>query len=133
MKAKLKVFYGWAKMNKIRKRQALSVIFENDKQDEERTRRFVSRMQDTVYERLQTDAEKQDAEGCNRMFTEYSTFMDHPRIKGSLNAILESNFNADKNHVSVQIRNEIRECLRASFMKVNRSYKEPVRQLEIFE
>lgn len=133
MKAKLKVFYGWAKMNKIRKRQALSVIFENDKQDEERTRRFVSRMQDTVYERLQTDAEKQDAEGSNRMFTEYSTFMDHPRIKGSLNAILESNFNADKNHVSVQIRNEIRECLRASFMKVNRSYKEPVRQLEIFE
>jgi hypothetical protein len=26
----LRVFYGWAKINKIRKKEAISVIFEND-------------------------------------------------------------------------------------------------------
>lgn len=27
----LRVFYGWAKVGKIRKKEAISVIFENDK------------------------------------------------------------------------------------------------------
>ena len=131
--ARLRVFYGWAKMNKIRKRPSLSVIFENGCQNEERVRRFINRMQDTIYERYQSEAEAKDAEGANRMYTEYSTFMDHPKIKGSLNAILKSNFSADENHVSVQKRNEIREKLRESFLRANPGYKEPMKQLELFE
>lgn len=33
----LRVFYGWAKINKIRKKEAISVIFENDVMREEKT------------------------------------------------------------------------------------------------
>ena len=37
----LRVWYGWAKLNKIRKREAISVIFENGKQSSERTDGFI--------------------------------------------------------------------------------------------
>lgn len=47
----LRVWYGWAKLNKIRKREAISVIFENGKQSSERTDGFIRKMQNTVYVR----------------------------------------------------------------------------------
>lgn len=128
----LRVFYGWSKVNKIRKREAISVIFENDRQNEEKTLRAVGKYQDTVYIRQQTDNEKLDAEHSNRMFTEYSVFMDDKRSNGSLEMALQINRNADRNHVGKQVLDEIEAKLRDAFLIAHRGYKEPVRQLELF-
>lgn len=128
----LRVFYGWSKVNKIRKKEAISVIFENDRMNEEKTLRAVGKFQETVYIRKQTDNEKSDAEHSNRMFTEYSVFMDDKRINGSLEAALQANKNADRNNVSRKVLDEIENKLRDAFMMSHRDYKEPIRQLELF-
>lgn len=127
----LRVFYGWAKINKIRKKEAISVIFENDVMREEKTLKTIGKYQNTVYIRKQTDNEKLDAKLSNRMFTEYSVFMDDKRIKGSLNMALKVNKNADRNHVSSKVLEEIEDKLRNAFMMSHRGYKEPCRQLEL--
>lgn len=128
----LRVFYGWSKVNKIRKKEAISVIFENDRQDEERTLKTVGKFQNTVYTRKQTDEEKMDAKFSNRMFTEYSIFMDDKRIKGSLEMALQINRIADHNNVSKKVLDEIMIELRDAFLMTHRGYKEPERQLELF-
>lgn len=128
----LRVFYGWSKINKIRKKEAISVIFENDRMNEEKTLRAVGKYQETVYIRQQTDGEKSDAEHSNRMFTEYSVFMDDKRIKGSLETALQINKNADRNNVSKKVLDEIAAKLREAFLIAHRDYKEPIRQLELF-
>ena len=137
----LRVFYGWAKINGIRKREAISVIFENELDgDPDRKMKFINRMQDTVFVRAQTDQESKDSEGVSRAFTEFSIYMDDKNIKGSLSAALEFNFQADKNHISEEIREEIRSKLHDAYLKSHRGYKEPERkihkvnpvQLEIF-
>ena len=128
----LRVFYGWTRVNSVRKREAISVIFENDRQNEERTLRAVGKFQDTVYVRRQTDGEKHDAEHSNRMFTEYSVFMDDKRVNGSLEKVLQVNRNADRNHVRRKVLDEIAEALRGAYLMAHGDYKEPARQLELF-
>lgn len=127
---RLRVYYGWARINKIRKREAISVIFENSQQTEERAQWFIKRMQDTVYTRFQTDGEASDGEYINRMYTEYSIFLDHKNIKGSLEAALLENYRADSKNVSKKVLEEIRDKLRISFMNTHPRYKEPNNQLE---
>lgn len=128
---RLRVFYGWAKVNKIRKKEAISVIFENDLQPEERVERFVSRMQVTCFVREQTDGEKQDASFYNRMFTEYSVFLDDKQVKGSVEVALRLNNQADRRNVSAKVRNEIEQALRKGYLLAHPDYQEPVRQLDI--
>ena len=128
---RLRVFYGWAKVNKIRKKEAISVIFENDLQPEERVERFVSRMQVTSFVREQTDGEKQDASFSNRMFTEYSVFLDDKQVKGSVEVALRLNNQADRRNVSAKVRNEIEQALRKGYLLAHPDYQEPVRQLDI--
>ena len=128
----LRVFYGWSKINKIRKREAISVIFENGSQPEERVERFISRMQDTCYVRMQTEGEMADASSICRMFTEYSVYLDDKRIRGSLQEALLVNNTADSRNVSVAIRKEIQEALRKGYMQCHPDYHEPVRQLSLF-
>ena len=107
------------------------MIFENDVMREEKTLKTIGKYQNTVYIRKQTDNEKLDAKLSNRMFTEYSVFMDDKRIKGSLNMALKVNKNADRNHVSSKVLEEIEDKLRNAFMMSHRGYKEPCRQLEL--
>ena len=57
IKKKLRVFYGWVKLGKVRKKEGISIIFENDRQNEIRTFQFVNKMQETVYTRIQTEEE----------------------------------------------------------------------------
>lgn len=128
----LRVFYGWSKINKIRKREAISVIFENDRQNEEKTLRAVGKFQDTVYIRKQTDNEKLDAKYSNKMFTEYSVFMDDKRIKGSLEIALRINRNADRNNVGKKVLDEIETKLRDAYLIAHRDYKEKELQFELF-
>lgn len=119
MDSNLRVFYGWTRINKVRKSEAISVIFENSKQNEDRTMRFINKMQDTVYIRKQTKAEAQDAVGINRMFTEYSIRLDDKKMGGELDKVLETNFEADKNHVSLKERTIIREELRKAYRPIS--------------
>lgn len=129
----LKVYYGWSKIGNVRKKRALSIMFENEKQGcrSDRGMRVLSTMQNTVIERYQSDGEMADGKRQNRIFTEYSLFLDEKPINGSLEKILQINSEADRNHVSQAIRDRISEVLRKAFMLENPSYKEPSRQLSL--
>ena len=111
----LRVFYGWTKTNKVRKVEAISVIFENRAQNEEKVQRFLTRMQHTVYVRQQTEQEQRDAECQNRMFTEYSIRMDDKQVKGDLEKALQVNFEADQKQIPEDERNTIRKELRKHY------------------
>lgn len=131
---KLKVYYGWARIGGVRKKRALSVMFENEMLGcrSERGQRCLRTIQDTVFERYQTNEEEKEGKQQNRIFTEYSLFLDENPINGSLNKILQMNSEADKNHVSKAMRDKIAEALRKAFMKANRGYREPDgQQLEL--
>ena len=129
----LRVWYGWAKLNKIRKREAISVIFENGKQSSERTDGFIRKMQNTVYVRYQTDEEAKDAKNKSRMFTEYSIFLDDKAIRNSLEFALWVNSEADANNVSAKTRAVIEEKLRTAYLSAHRQYKEPDRHFAMIQ
>jgi hypothetical protein len=130
---KLKVYYGWARIGNVRKKRALSVMFENEMLGcrSDRGQRCLRTIQDTVIERYQTDEEMADGKRQNRIFTEYSLFLDEKPINGSLERCLFINSEADKNHVSKAMRERISEALRKSFMFANPGYKEPNNQLSL--
>lgn len=130
---KLKVYYGWARLGAVRKKRALSVMFENDIQGcrSERGQRCLRTIQDTVIERYQTGKEEQDGRKQNRIFTEYSLYLDERPINGSLERCLWVNSESDKNHVSKSMREKIMVALRDAFMMANPGYKEPSEQLEL--
>lgn len=129
--SKLKVYYGWAKIGNVRKKRSLSVMFENEVQGcrSDRGQRCLKTIQETVFERYQTEEEEMDARQQNRIFTEYCLFLDEKPIKGSLEKCLQINNEADKNHVSKAMRNRIEEALRKSFLLANPGYKDPNGQL----
>lgn len=133
MATNLLVFYGWSKINKIRKREAISVIFENGKNNTARRDRFINQMQTTVYTRKQSEEEAKDAEDVNRMYTEYSIFLDDRKIGGSLDVALNVNYKSDRMHVGIKMLNEIKEALRYEYLSTHRGYKEPIRQLTLFD
>ena len=67
---KLKVYYGWSKINAVRKKRSLSVMFENDLScRRERGQRVLSATQDTVFVRYQDEEEmtEQQRVGANRV------------------------------------------------------------------
>ena len=68
----LKVYYGWAKVGKIRKKRAISVMFENEWHGCrcERGQRVLRAAQETVFERYQDEEEEKAAKNCSRIFTE---------------------------------------------------------------
>lgn len=131
---RLRVWYGWARQNKIRKKEAISVIFENEQGDSDRKQLFIKRMQDTVFVRFQSEEEAKDAEGINRVFTEYSLFMDNKAICGSLSQALTINHQKDRNHVGEDVRDKIMDALRSAYLRSHPKYKEPYVQLNfLFE
>lgn len=130
---KLKVYYGWARIGNVRKKRALSVMFENEMLGcrSERGQRCLRTIQDTVFERYQTEEEEKEGKRQNRIFTEFSLFLDEKPINGSLERCLLINSESDKNHVSKAMREKIAEALRKAFMFDNPGYKEPCSQLEL--
>lgn len=125
--SELKVYYGWAKIGNVRKKRSLSVMFENEVQGcrSDRGQRCLKTIQETVFERYQTEEEEMDAIQQNRIFTEYCLFLDEKPIKGSLEKCLQINNEADKNHVSKAVRDKIEEALRKAFLLANPGYKDP--------
>lgn len=130
---RLKVYYGWAKIGNVRKKRALSVMFENEQLGcrSDRGQRCLKTIQDTVFERYQTDEEMTDGKRQNRIFTEYTLFLDEKPINGSLEKCLLINNEADKNHVSMAVRDRISDALRKAFIIANPGYKEPFNQLSL--
>lgn len=130
---KLKVYYGWSRVGNVRKKRALSVMFENDAQGcrSDRGQRCLRTLQDTVIERYQTDEEEKEGKQQNRIFTEYSLFLDEKPINGSLERCLLINSESDKNNVSKAMRDRISESLRRAFMLDYPDYKEPNSQLSL--
>lgn len=130
---RMKVYYGWSRIGNVRKKRALSVMFENEIQGcrSERGQRCLRTIQDTVFERYQTEAEETESRKQNRIFTEYSLFLDDKLVKGSLERCLMINNEADKNHVSKAMRDRISEALRKTFMLAYPDYKEPNGQLTL--
>lgn len=129
---RLRVFYGWTRINKTRKKEALSVIFENGRQNEDRTQLFIKRMQDTVYTRIQTEDEAKDASLSNRMFTEYNIPIAEKPFYGDVEALLRDNYHADENNVSKAERERIREALRKAY-QLSHPGARIIQQLSLFE
>ena len=120
----LKVYYGWSKVNKIRKKVAISVVFENERniKFDERAQRTLRRLQDTVYERKQTIAEAEDGKKQNRIFTEYSLFLKDKPFFEDLDKLLDANRQADQYNVPEIELNKIEDALRKGFKKSENNY-----------
>ena len=130
---RMKVYYGWARIGNVRKKRALSVMFENEILGfrSARGQRCLRTIQDTVFERYQTEEEEKEGKQQNRIFTEYSLFLDERPINGSLERCLLINSEADKNNVSKAMLDRISEALRKAFMLAYPDYKEPNGQLTL--
>ena len=121
------------KINKIQKREAIAVAFENEELAGYENRRSGKSLRKTMticYERYQTEEEMRDAPFHNRVFTVYNVFLDDKHISGSLKKALEDNSKKDKNHVSLSEKKKISQALECSFVASHPDYHEPVRQLE---
>ena len=133
-KKRLKVFYGWSKINKIQKREAIAVAFENEELAGDECRRSGKSIRKTMtvcYERYQTEAEMRDAPFHNRVFTVYNVFLDDKRIGGSLKKALADNASKDSNHVTSEEQKKISRALGTAFMAAHPTYREPTQQLTI--
>lgn len=133
--SRLKVYYGFSKINKIQKREAIQVAFENERgagYEGTRSGKTLRKIMNIVTERYQTEKEAADAAMCNRMFTSYYIFLDDKKIGGSLEKALIANLEADKNNVSPRELKTIAEKLKKSFMVSHPFYEEPsALQLEL--
>lgn len=130
----LKVYYGFSKVNKIQKREAIQVVFENEKGagcDTRRSGKTLRKLMDIVAERFQTEEEALEASANTRVFTSYYIFLDDKKIKGSLKRALQVNSDADKNNVSEKQRMSIMEKLERAFKATHMDYREPSEQLEL--
>lgn len=114
----LRVFYGYAKLGKVIKKPALKIIFENGDNNPDRNLTRVKSWMHVVYTRVQTKEEATDATDSNRMFTVYEHFIDEKPISGDLDFLLDQNFKADSNYVSIKEREEIRRKLREAYTQV---------------
>ena len=117
----LNVWYGWSVVNKIRKKPALSVIFDNGGGNSERGLKSLKRFQTTFYVRKQTISESLDAKQQNKIFTEYSTYIFEKPFNGNIEKVLENNLKADINNVGEAELHEIKKALETGFRKF---YKE---------
>lgn len=122
----LKVWYGVAKQNKVRKKRAIEVLYENCNMTRARTLNFVNRMITIVYERVQTEEEETDAKFSNRVITNYRMFIDDKNFKGSFEKAIAHNFEIEVNHVSEVERQKIADALRFQFKLQYPMHKEPL-------
>lgn len=111
----LKVYYGWAKLNKIRRKPALSVIYENERGEVSRREMSIKRTQDTCFVRQQTVGEAADGKKQNRVLTEYSMFLLEKPFKGDIDRLLQVNYQSDINNVPEPILSDIKNALMKQF------------------
>lgn len=130
-----RVYYGWARLNKVQKKEALTVAFENEPgagQETSRASKSLRKMMDIVCERVQTPGEASDAAHSNRCFTRFDIFLDDRAVRGSLTRALKENRKADEKNVPPEILDEIETKLRKHFLDTHPEYTEPLLQGELF-
>lgn len=129
---RLKVYYGWSKLGKVRKKRSLCIMFENDLScRKERGMRVLNTMMNSVIERYQDAEEAKEGRLQNRIFTKYELFLDEKPFYGSLSRLLSVNSEADRNHASKELRDRISDALRKAFTLEYPDYKEPGSQLSL--
>jgi hypothetical protein len=134
----LKVYYGVEKMNKIKHKPAICVLFENQSAfrfDDKHTsyqERYVNRCMHLAYTRFQTAAEAAEAYKANQTFTGFSMFLDDNRFGNSLEKVLHFNSLVDDRNVGKSERDKIKMALYEKFKEIYPTYKEPIRQLKLF-
>ncbi|MEA5046731.1 MAG: hypothetical protein VB075_19465 [Petrimonas sp.] len=111
----LNVYYGWSRINKIRKKRAISVIYENCQGARLRGAWLLKRLQDTYYTRKQTIGEAEDGKHSNRIFTEYSLLLDEKPFNSDLDKCLQCNYDADCNNVPSEELEKIKAELKKGF------------------
>ena len=82
--APLKVYYGWSKLNKVQKKEAIAVFFENEAgagSETSRSYKTMAKLVDVVAERHQTEKETEDTLHSNRVFSVYYIFLEDKAIK----------------------------------------------------
>lgn len=117
----LKVHYGWSVLNKVRRKPALSVIFENTEDWTGRNLKSINRLQTTCFVRNQTVQEAEDGRQQNRSLTEYSLFLYEKPFNGNLEIVLSSNYQADINNVSEDVLEQIKSALHNGFKLIYQS------------
>jgi hypothetical protein len=118
-KGNLYVYYGFRKLTpKAVKKPQLVVFFENANNNPSKNREWVERRMEIVHERVQSADEKTDSPFSNRMFTEYGYLINEKPYYGDIEKVLDANYEADKNHVSVTERETIRKKLREAYYRV---------------
>jgi hypothetical protein len=124
---KLLVYYGFSKLTKkvIRKKE-LSIYYENCSSF--RNQEYIERRIIIAYTRYQTADELKDCTKYNRVFTKYGYFIDEKPYLGDINYVLNENFKAEKNHVSAEERELIKEKLFNSYFEVYNLKKRPYGQ-----
>lgn len=130
MASRLKVYYGFARANKVRKERALSVIFENDTGYKNSAK--VKMYQETAYIRNQTEKEAEDADHSNRCFTEYGWMLDKKPFNGNIDYLLEQNYIADENNVSEEERKQIKDALKRLYKNIYPNEQKKEFQLTLF-
>lgn len=112
----LKVWYGYARLTKkIVKKKQLVIFYENDNHNREKNEAWVRQKINVIYERFQTEKEKQDALSSNRTFTKYGYFIDNKPYSGNIDLVLEQNFKVESNNVSLEERTTIRDKLKLAY------------------
>ena len=110
----LKVYYGYSKLTaKAITKRELAVYFENA--ESWKNDSWVAKRMHIVYTRTQTDEEAKDGSTSNRNFTKWSLFIDDKAYKGDIDKVLQVNYDADINNVSIEELETIREALKKAF------------------
>lgn len=129
----MKVYYGYSYLTeKAVKKRELCVYFENTFYNPIKLEDWVKRRMNIVYTRYQTDEEKKDCVLYTRSFAKYSYFIDEKPFYSDIEKVLETNFQADKNHVSFQEREHIKHLLREAYYHHFNIQKPKVSQLNLF-
>jgi len=125
----LHVYYGFTKLKPSITKPELVAVFENERHNGAKNDLYISRLMITVHSRFQTEGEAIDASVSSRMFTKYSQFIDERPWKGDFEKLLQMNFEADSNNVSLEERNIIREKLREEYYRYFK--RKPLQQLQL--
>lgn len=129
--SKLRVFYGFSKLNKIKRKYALEVYFENSINNSEKNDRFISKCIYLVHTRQQTLEEAEDANLCNRTFLSYTMFIDEKPFNGDIDALLHHNAQADSKNVSSEELEQIRKKLKSYYFNEYRKQSSQPVQLSL--
>ena len=117
------VFYGFARLTKkaVRKR-SIVIQYANTTNYNDRQRRYIEQKMHIVHQRYQIEGEALDCPMAIRSWEKWEYFVDDKRWNGNLDLVLNDNFIAEENNVSLEERTLIKEKLKVGY---NRYYIQP--------